>query len=333
MEQAQKQGNVKGVFQMKNTKTNLAKIRSILTILAIALVFGMTACSNGGGGGSAPPPPPSDPTSTVYESTNGSDTYILEITSSATGNNRAAYNPKDGDDYNLTIIQISDPKTSKGKVKTNPNGFALTPNGSTTSFTVSISNDRMNKIEGTIKTDKGDLQAPGQVIPTVVTTPGKFELLAEYWGSDDGDSSEEWTNAIDLDKFTSYIPKKGDVLRFKVSGTTDKPLVWLNASIGNYVGDGQSPGSYKWLGGTEEHVSVSGAFEQTFDIHIYNNKDPNLPKLEVGLGNTLWRKDSSGNYTVDTGLTLPPGYEKLKTVMATISNFSIRLTGVRMNLE
>jgi hypothetical protein len=311
---------------MKNTKI-------LLAILAIALVFGMTVCSNGGGGGGTPQQ--QGLTSTVYESKNGNDIYILEITSSAAGNNRAVYNPKDGDDYTLTIIQASGTKESKGKVKTNSSGsFALTPNGSTASFTVSISNDRMNKIDGTIKTTDGkSLSAPGAVTPIVVTTPEKFDLLAEYWGSVGGDSSEEWTNAIDLTKFTSFIPKKGDVLRFKVSGTTDKPLKWLSASVGNYTDDGQDEGEYRWLGGSEDHVSVSGTFEKTFNIHIYNDPDPNLEMFEVGLGNTLWRKDSSGNYTINTGLTLPPGYVKLQTVMATISNFSIRLVGMYINLE
>jgi hypothetical protein len=40
--------------------------------------------------------------------------------------------------------------------------------------------------------------------------------------------------------------------------------------------------------------------------------------------NKLWQKDSSGNYTYNSGETLPPG-KKDGDVMATISNFSISL--------
>jgi hypothetical protein len=40
--------------------------------------------------------------------------------------------------------------------------------------------------------------------------------------------------------------------------------------------------------------------------------------------NKLWQKDSSGNYTYNSGETLPPG-KKDGDVMATVSNFSISL--------
>jgi hypothetical protein len=65
-----KESKLRKEFFMKNNKI-------LLAILAIALVFGMTACSDGGGGSAPPPPPPPGKTSMSYQSKDSGGTLTL----------------------------------------------------------------------------------------------------------------------------------------------------------------------------------------------------------------------------------------------------------------
>jgi major membrane immunogen (membrane-anchored lipoprotein) len=118
---------------MKNKKI-------LLAILVIALVFGMTACSNGGGGGSP------DSTSATY--TYGDDAgnnYKLEITKAG----RAAYTPKKGDNYVL-IITFTDGKTEKstGTVTDFSNNQFNLKSSDNKEFSVRVEGDKIAGIEG-----------------------------------------------------------------------------------------------------------------------------------------------------------------------------------------
>jgi len=77
------------------------KNKILLAILAIALVFGMTACSNGGGGDDTPPEKTTpEPGTAIYVSTDASgNRYTLEITEKV----NARYVAKPNDTFKLTV--------------------------------------------------------------------------------------------------------------------------------------------------------------------------------------------------------------------------------------
>jgi hypothetical protein len=125
---------------------------------AFALVLGMAVvgCDNvttGGEGGGTPVLP-----SRVYESTDGTYDYKLEIIEASAG--RAAYTPKTGDTYVLTINPGN--KISKGTVTvTSEVSFELKPsNAPAATFTVTVnvtnSGAVITEITGTITLTTGD---------------------------------------------------------------------------------------------------------------------------------------------------------------------------------
>jgi len=137
--------------------------------------------------------------------------------------------------------------------------------------------------------------------PIIVETTDQ-NLNANMW--DDG---EAWNFVFNLKNITPAIPKKGDVFRFRISGTPDKTLEKLNLSIEAHTEDWSS---YQWLGGSES-IRVIGTFEHTFEIEI--GEDPN-PGNIIGL-------DLSNNVLV------PPNVKRFDTV-ATIKDFKIRFVGI-----
>ena len=137
----------------------------LLAIPAIALVLGMTACDTGGGKTDTAS---SAGHSVSYSGIGGGSAYILTITENA--GRAASYTAKDGDAYVLQIISLSDNKaqTSSGTVKTAGATLTLTPSGSATTFTVTVSGDSISAISGTITLDdKKTKKAPGSVTPSV----------------------------------------------------------------------------------------------------------------------------------------------------------------------
>jgi len=118
---------------MKNT----IKLLGIIVITAV-IGFSFASCK----GADA-----ADPTEAKYVSTDGTNTYELVISAP-----RAAYSPKNGDTYDLTINPEN--KTSSGKVATVSGGsFTLTPvvNGTDgTQFIITVSGTGITDITGNI---------------------------------------------------------------------------------------------------------------------------------------------------------------------------------------
>jgi len=108
-----------------------------------------------------------EPTSATYKSF-GSDgnIYELKITKDP---NRAAYKPQAGDTYELTITfpDKTETETSSGTVAGGSvdSGFTLKPSGSETTFTVTVSSEKMTKISGTITTNQGTVLQSQNLFP------------------------------------------------------------------------------------------------------------------------------------------------------------------------
>jgi len=282
-----------------------------LIVLAAIIGVSMMSCGGGGGGGTPTPPAPS-PTSTVFESEDDSNRYILFI--EAPKNNRAAFNPKNGDSYTLTIIlkTTGATKTSSGTVLTVSGTILTLSGGNNLKVTIEISSDVsvMKGMTGTIITDTGEtIQAPVSLTSVKTSVPKKWDLHPS-WGGD------SWDGNIELNKITMAIPKKGDTFRFKISGTPDKTLEKFGIGLISYT-DGWSDS--QWLGGSSRQVKVSGPFEEIFEITVlenYNVKDPNVK----------WNIDLSIANNVPFPSNVSAGGTE---TLATISNFELRFIGVK----
>jgi hypothetical protein len=158
----------------------MKKRYSVLTgIAALALVCGLAALTACGNSLSET----AGPQSSVLMGTDGSgNTYVLEITEN-TG--RAAYSPKKGDDFTMSIIAAADgsEKTCTGTVQSaSGSGFTLQPStpGSST-FTASQSQGGLGNITGTIALDDGTTQpAPGTVTPATLEVDGEQVYTVQH---------------------------------------------------------------------------------------------------------------------------------------------------------
>jgi hypothetical protein len=184
----------------------------LLAIPVVALVLGMTACDTDGGSSVTVS---SAGHSVSYSGIGGGSAYILTITENA--GRAASYTAKAGDAYVLQIIALSDSKaqTSSGTVKTAGATLTLTPSGSTTTFTVTVSGDSISAISGTITLDdKKTKKAPVSVSSTT------------------SDSNLNGTWISDASPDYKYIFKNGNFERFSFTKGT-----YITGSSGgnNYI--------------------------------------------------------------------------------------------------
>jgi len=313
-------------FFMKNLK-----ILSAILTTALILTLTFASCGGGGGGGGTPADNSGgtggsggnkNPTSRVYESTDTSDNvYILKVTSASSkaSVSRAAYTPKSGDTFTLTIIitSLGETWTDSGTVSTS--GTTLTLSGKETSsltITVSKNGNDMIKIEvpsgTTITLDNGNtFTIPNEDLKaTKLPDPTTIKLVAN--NNDDGPN---WAYARVLSDITNVKPKPGLKYKFRVSGTTDKtmetPSLSIEAHTKDWVKDADG-NDYQWLGGVEGQVRLSGTFEETFLIPIYFD-----PKTGYIVQVTLYNNDA-----------VPANAILNETVLATIKNFELRLIGI-----
>jgi hypothetical protein len=175
----------------------MKNLYKVLGIIALAAVIGFTFAACGGddggsnpGGGTNPGDGSDGDTSVIYRSADDNNSYELEITKSGA---RAAYKPKDGDDYTMTVTKRSDgsSKKSDGKVKTASDGrFTLEKDGK--SFEVTVADGAMTDIKGDIPLNDGTtIPSPGEVTKvgafTITGIPAKYEgLYAAFDGYEFG---------------------------------------------------------------------------------------------------------------------------------------------------
>jgi hypothetical protein len=287
----------------------MKNVFKVLWIIALVAIIGFSFASCGGGGGGGPAPAtPANPTSAVFESKDSAgNIFILEVSSASAS--RAAYTPKNGDSFTLTIItSAGETWTDSGSVSTS--GTTLTLSGTKASaLSITVSGNNMTKIEvpsGTTITIEGTnittvtLTAIQQAIPTV------FTLNADKWSDDESD----WNRRMDLSEITSVKPKKDNRIRFRIRGTTDKALENLALQLDSYPSDWSD---YQFLGCSESIKIPAGDFNKTFEFQILDN-----PKT---------------GYTVAIGLynfIAVPASVKHGAVMATISNFEIKCIGLNL---
>jgi len=158
--------------------------------------------------------------------------------------------------------------------------------------------------------------------PPAVASYPLINLTASIW-NDNNSSGENWSsgNQIKLSDFTTVKPKAGDELKFKISGNASAQMNGFGIEIFQMQGDNWD--TYRWLGSSSQYNLLSPFENYIIECSISSVPASNVA-IYVGLINTLWRKNSSGDYLYDSGQTLPPG-TKNGDVMATISDFSISL--------
>ena len=302
---------------------NMVKLFGVTALVAV-IGLSFAGCDTGGGDSPAPAEP-----AAVYTWDAEDDSYRLEITEASKG--RAVYTPKSGDTYVL-IITFKDggTKKSSGTVTVSTEStFTLKPSNSSTTFTVTVTTTATNVIvtgmTGTITLESGETKAaPSKVIPVKVYET--FTLKANRW-----DSGEEWTGGILLSDFTAKIPNKGDKFTFKLSGTPDTEMKWINLQITchapyQFLGKGyrvNTDGSQNW---DLVNLPKDKPFEETFTVDIGPDLRPDFTEIYVRMINALWNKNENNGeiITNDNGGKLPEG-TKQDDVMATIRNFKISL--------
>jgi hypothetical protein len=174
-------------------------------ILGMALVFGFVLVSCNTGGGS------SDSNPEIYVGTAGGKMYTLEI---------------EGDTYTLTI----DGKTSTGTVKKDADGsLILTPKGvADKPITVTIANEGIGDIKGTITFDTGETEEPPATIVPTAPVSGKAEIYGTWtkgtaqWTFYQNNSWEAKDSAFDDGKWSIYgfsFEYKGNKVNIKMINT------------------------------------------------------------------------------------------------------------------
>jgi len=193
-------------------------LKILFTILAVTLVFGMTACSD---------KPGEEKQASVGSATYsgiGADgnAYILTVTE--TEGRSARYAAQTGDYYVLKIIVIDSGavKISKGKVTGAGGTLKLTPEGGS-EFTVEVSGEGIKTINGEIKTDKGPVTATN----VSVTASSNDSELNATWKNDietlvfnNGKWNETWIDGTPNAKGT-YITGSHNTTKFITAVITD----------------------------------------------------------------------------------------------------------------
>jgi len=289
----------------------------LLGIIAFAAIIGFSFTSCGGGGttsttpgGTTPGAGSTEPNSVTYISKDATNTYVLDISRSASANiSRAAFTPKQDDVFTLTIIV-----TQTGAIKGVTSG-TVASTGASLTLTV------MGGAELTVTVTGGGMTAIQVTTGTITLNDntsftGASGLEAAKSGVDDTFTlnvnwdRSAWDGTIALADITPYKPKKGDWLRFKVRGTTDKTLEKADFSVSTRNSDWSA---FQWLGGAGK-FKLSGTFEQTFTIEIKDDEDPAYPIFDF-------------TFTNDVAV---PASAKDWAVLATITNFEIMLLGVNL---
>jgi hypothetical protein len=146
---------------------NILKIVGIIALVAV-IGFTMFACGSPSGGGGKKPDPVVPKTRT-YTGTADGTTYSLKITEKLT---KAAYDPKGGDSYELTVSGEASKSTGTVESKTSDT-LTLKPSKSGETFTASVSGDSLTSLEGEITLDNNTkIEAPGELKPEDPPTPG-----------------------------------------------------------------------------------------------------------------------------------------------------------------
>ena len=127
-------------------------------LVCVLILFTHVSCDSDNGSSTTPE-------TVTFTSREGGATYTLVVSKNI---NRATYSPVTGDTYVLTITKAGSPaKTSSGTVTVSTPGTNTVLNLSGgVNLTVTISNGgEMLRIEGTITTNAGNEEAPGEVAP------------------------------------------------------------------------------------------------------------------------------------------------------------------------
>ena len=160
-------------------------------LIGIMLVFAIAGCSE--------TPTNTTPQKVTFTGTDSSGEYSLEITQNTA---RAAYTPRAGDSYILTVGS----KTSTGTVVSYSSGtFELQPaDEDAESFEATVSGNDLTSITGEISWDDGSIsEAPGTITTPTPPAGGGTVTEADYIGTWEYSYTYvgyAWTGRIEIDK-------------------------------------------------------------------------------------------------------------------------------------
>jgi len=271
----------------------MKNVKILLAILTIALVFGMTACSNGGGGGGTPPEKTTPaPGTATYVSTDASgNRYTLEITEKV----NARYVAKPNDTFKLTVelYKNGDYEVAlvyKGTVSSAVNNntevkISVTVNGKPLNIT--IKGVEMTVIEGEIVNENGQpvVTAPGSNLSTVFVS---ITALNEWLASKPTNTADNpYAVKLNVNNLTATDINKALI-------ANKNKYVSLDLSGSTFIGDSH---------GFEASTLISITLPA--DIQSIKFFDcPNLTAINVDTGNSGYSSENGVLYSKDKTILL-----------------------------
>jgi hypothetical protein len=230
------------------------KTGTIAIVIGIALVFAFIACDTGTSGGGDPVPP------TYYGTDEDGVLYTLAITPSG----KAAYTPKGGDGFKLTI---GSNKTSTGSVNSfdsGSGGFELASNGGT--FSVTVSSAGIAGMSGTIPLDGGGTHPA----PSVISAGKAGKLTINGIDGMDNNYATAFTSdgALRAGKSFTWTSESVKVKGGQISGGSVTLNVWKKTatSMGEYAGNDQNVAVTVYIYDTDDHGNYKGS--STFNVNF-----------------------------------------------------------------
>jgi len=160
--------------------------------------------------------------------------------------------------------------------------------------------------------------------PFVPAGAKEIKLYAEKWELENGNKGEQWTSEpLKFADYTRLGAKKGDMLNFKISGTSDQPLKYAGIQLFQKIN-----GEFKDLGMDSSRSNLGTSFtDHTFKVIVNNDVDARYD-VYVQVCNFLWSQDKTGK-EYDEFERLPSNIiGDMSELMATISGFTMTVSKV-----
>jgi hypothetical protein len=151
----------------------------------------------------------------------------------------------------------------------------------------------------------------------------EMPLTAKRWENPVAGKAHQWESGfIRTAGYTPQKIKRGDVLKFKISGTADKAIEYAQISLFQFTNNVVDYDNPIYLGGSQDRLSLGASFSNKPISFMVNIVDVN-PNWDVyfQVVNMLWQENPNGENVYGDGQKFPDDVEN-GDLMATISGFT-----------
>jgi hypothetical protein len=231
-------------------------VLSTLLALALAAGFVFVSCDTGTSGGGGDPVPP------TYYGTDGDGVlYTLAITPAG----KAAYTPKGGDGYTLTIDGVGTSTGSVNSFDSGSGGFELLSSTGST-FSVTVSSAGITAIPGTIPLDGGGTHTA----PASISAGKAGKLTITGIAGMDNNYATAFTSdgALRAGKSITRTIESVKVKGGQITSGSVTLNVWkvTDTSISEYAGNDKNVAVTVYIYDTDDHGNYKG--RSTFNVNF-----------------------------------------------------------------